>query len=128
MEKCKHCGSDNLDLGRAVKQNGDICYPVYCVDCLEVSNHYIKKEVALDYEKTNGKLRDVRTRTSIYNEEDGINIECEVCKKPEAELHHFAPKHLFGKEATKWPTAYLCRQCHQRWHDLVTPNMSNKKG
>lgn len=49
---------------------------------------------------------------------------CRKCGHLGAELHHWAPYHLFGDEADQWPTDYLCRPCHRRWHDLVTPKMS----
>ena len=27
-----------------------------------------------------------------------------------------APRRNFGDEADEWPTAWLCRSCHERWH------------
>ena len=49
---------------------------------------------------------------------------CEVCNAPDVELHHFAPRHIFGfEESDRWPTAWLCPECHRHWHRLVTPNM-----
>lgn len=33
------------------------------------------------------------------------------------ELHHWAPRAIFGiGEAERWPTSYLCPECHQTWH------------
>lgn len=53
---------------------------------------------------------------------------CEVCGNTErVELHHFAPVHLFGSDAERWPKAYLCGDCHSLWHKLVTPNMNRIK-
>jgi uncharacterized protein YlaI len=43
------------------------------------------------------------------------------------ELHHWAPRHLFGNDSDNWPTSYLCPDCHQRWHATVTPTMSHRK-
>ena len=48
---------------------------------------------------------------------------CVVCGKIGAENHHWAPRYLFGDECDSWPQSDLCRGCHQRWHDLVTPGM-----
>lgn len=42
------------------------------------------------------------------------------------EVHHWAPRHLFGDAADRWPTANLCGDCHRQWHDLVTPRMSKR--
>jgi ribosomal protein L37AE/L43A len=44
---------------------------------------------------------------------------CRVCGARGTELHHWAPRHLFGSESDLWPTDYLCVGCHRRWHHLV---------
>lgn len=44
---------------------------------------------------------------------------CVVCGARGTELHHWAPRHLFGEEADLWPTANLCPACHTRWHTTV---------
>jgi hypothetical protein len=36
------------------------------------------------------------------------------------ENHHWAPQSLFP-DAHRWPQSWLCRKCHNRWHQLVTP-------
>lgn len=49
-------------------------------------------------------------------------ILCEVagCQNPGAELHHWAPKELFGvREANDWPTSLLCKPHHDRWYQAV---------
>ena len=48
---------------------------------------------------------------------------CERCGEIATEYHHWAPRYLFD-DCEEWPTSYLCRSCHRRWHDTVTPNMS----
>ena len=73
-----------------------------------------------------GKLEIVKTRTAKYLEQRKQTINCEVCNKNEGELHHWAPYYLFKEESEKWPKSYLCRSCHQKWHNVVTPNMSMK--
>lgn len=42
---------------------------------------------------------------------------CERCGAESAEIHHWAPRHIFGKEADAWPTSPLCVRCHREWHD-----------
>lgn len=39
------------------------------------------------------------------------------------ELHHLAPRAYVGAECNDWPTAWLCRPCHDRWHAAVTPGL-----
>ena len=47
------------------------------------------------------------------------NPPCQVCGAWGTEVHHWAPRALFGIEADHWPTAWLCRVCHKRWHDVI---------
>lgn len=45
---------------------------------------------------------------------------CEACGATTGtEVHHWAPWHLFGDEAANWPTSFLCRSCHRRWHEVT---------
>ena len=42
---------------------------------------------------------------------------CAVCGSTEGtEYHHYSPRHLFGGDADKWPTGYLCPAHHREWH------------
>lgn len=125
MDKCLKCESEDLKIGITNTQSGSTIYPVYCNQCGDVSNKYIKKHVAIEYAITNGPLEYVETNTAKWMKEKQRQIKCEVCDINEGELHHWAPQYLFP-DADSWPMSYLCRACHRKWHDLVTPNMSNK--
>jgi hypothetical protein len=35
-----------------------------------------------------------------------------------SQLHHWAPSAVFD-DAEKWPTDWLCRNCHRIWHDAM---------
>lgn len=48
-----------------------------------------------------------------------VNPPCVVCGGWGTQLHHWAPRGIFGDEADCWPTSYLCRPCHKLWHDAV---------
>jgi hypothetical protein len=52
-----------------------------------------------------------------------LSNRCAVCGKREAELHHWAPKALFGKDSGDWPKDYLCKEHHNLWHLKVTPQL-----
>ena len=55
------------------------------------------------------------------------NATCERCQAPYAEYHHWMPVHILGREfAETWPKGWLCVDCHQEWHKLVTPDMIKK--
>jgi hypothetical protein len=46
--------------------------------------------------------------------------ECAVCGELAAELHHWAPRSMFGKdEAELWPRSWLCTTHHQQWHNVM---------
>ena len=62
----------------------------------------------------------------IVNDYRGFQ-KCAVCGAQITEYHHWAPRHLFGSDADKWPIGYLCPKHHAEWHDKVTPEMSRKK-
>ena len=51
---------------------------------------------------------------------------CAVCGSRATELHHWAPRHLFGDDCWHWPTAPLCKRHHREWHDRVTPGMAQR--
>lgn len=52
------------------------------------------------------------------------SVRCVRCGGRNAELHHWAPKAIFGlNEADRWPKDYLCKTCHAAWHKLVTPQL-----
>ncbi len=46
---------------------------------------------------------------------------CARCGSMEGtELHHWAPVSIFGwSEAERWPKAWLCTDCHTRWHRMM---------
>lgn len=42
------------------------------------------------------------------------------CSAPGAEIHHFAPRHVFGPvECERWPVAPLCPKHHREWHKRI---------
>lgn len=45
---------------------------------------------------------------------------CTVCGVPaKLELHHLAPREMFGDECERWPQVRVCRRCHECWHNVV---------
>jgi hypothetical protein len=52
------------------------------------------------------------------------NPPCVVCGTWGTELHHWAPRAVFGDESHHWPTAWLCPGCHADWHRRITQRES----
>ena len=44
------------------------------------------------------------------------NPPCDRCGQFGTERHHWAPRSIFGAEASLWPTAWLCVPHHREWH------------
>lgn len=120
---CRVCRSKNLAIGLYFTESGVRRYPYYCLDCDKNQWYYAKYDFVHKLELKGVEIR----RRYSYSEKMETKKLCEVCSDDSGtETHHFAPRHLFGDEAELWKTAELCKTCHKRWHDLVTPNMCRK--
>lgn len=108
---------------------------MYCAYCEHDAFSIVKRRIANGtyqvYKKCNkcgknfhGSAIYLPQRNLILSEyptvrdDEGINPPCEVCGEFYTESHHWAPIHLFD-DAYKWPTSYLCRECHACWHLVV---------
>lgn len=135
-EKCFDCGCSDMLVGWALTQDGRKIYPHYCPECGAVTTQQASKTEVAAFEIAYGEISRVYTATE-RRAQAGQTIAprekhgkpCEVCKSTEnVEVHHWAPAHLFGPECIKWPVGFLCRPCHTKWHQLVTPDMGKRKG
>jgi hypothetical protein len=52
-----------------------------------------------------------------------VDADGKPCQGTDIQLHHWAPKCLFGDEAELWPKSYLCRDHHNMWHTGITDQM-----
>jgi hypothetical protein len=112
---CPKCKSEDWHIHRMVDRGGSVRYPLVCGDCGDSTVRYVPKKVA---EKLGGPFPEIKP----WKERP----KCEVCGSEGAQRHHWAPFYLFGAECEKWPTSHLCPTCHKRWHDTVTPHMSQR--
>ena len=113
---CPKCDALDWKVGRMVDSGGGIRYPYFCGGCGTRTQLYQKKKQAISAWAMDGRT-EIKTERPLP--------ECEVCGEVGAQRHHWAPQYLFGLEADKWPMGYLCQSCHQKWHNLVTPEMCN---
>ena len=100
---------------KTVNQANKPIYQFVCNHCEYRSSYFLKatKVKYLGYEPDFIEPRNTRHP-------------CSVCGNLGAENHHWAPVGIFGDEADKWPTDYLCKTCHDRWHSMVTPSLVGK--
>ena len=106
-----HCNEHDPKRGGDIKNNGNAI------------SHKLVKQANIDIEEL--PITD-DYRFNTFCSKCNASIFCYVCGSPGVEYHHWGPKHLFGDDADKWPTAYLCYDCHQKWHNIVTPGMYKK--
>lgn len=131
---CPECFEARIGVGEAKSVRGTPLFPYYCLECGHVLQQYASRKKSEIYARSNGVLKRVYTATErkvLRGDVDVSELEhmkpCAVCGAAgDTELHHWAPVHLFGDEAFAWPTSYLCKTCHVRWHQMVTPNMGKR--
>lgn len=132
---CPKCKTE-MKIGIAANSRDQTIHPWYCDMCDKAWGSLCASvEDATEWCKDHGYLRRVLTETEkqlragvISISDFGHMIPCEVCgTKGTTEVHHWAPRHLFGDDADRWPTGNLCRPCHVNWHQRVTPNMSKRR-
>ncbi len=121
---CERCGSDNVKLRRYIISNGDVHFRWKCLDCGRLAqktgqnvSHSKVDELLDHYDKS-------RSDIPIAEDYSG-EAQCEVsgCERP-AEVHHVAPRALFGDQCNQWPKVLLCREHHNEWHTTVTPYLN----
>jgi hypothetical protein len=111
FETCPSCKTNQWALVSVIKQNGIKVVKSQCLNCAESSGQF-----PIDY--IDPELCPIWT--------DHRSICCMRCGALEAEMHHYAPRHLFD-DSDEWGTIPLCREHHRIWHKIVTPNMSQPK-
>ncbi len=115
---CKHCGGENIFRVRTIMVSGDAHVWDKCDDCGKNANgngHYLPKSLVGN-----------PAQYPIEEDYSRLNPSCEHCGAIGTHLHHFAPKHIFGDEdAWKWPQAYLCPNCHMKWHNVIAKHLAN---
>ena len=122
VKDCQKCGCKvNAELVRVITTSGSS--QVYW-NCLQHNGAIDRPRKNIQHIKIRKHGIDIEKLPIIYD--NSITVRCAVCGTIGAELHHWSPRYLFGDECEDWPTAFLCRDCHKTWHDLVTPGMCEK--
>lgn len=115
---------DKLKLRKRVNKNGSVLISWHCLECGSWAMTPIKWFKHIDIIEYLKKFdADINDIPIIDESEKQL---CAVCGSSFTEYHHWAPKHIFGDEAEKWPGSELCKNCHNDWHMKVTPNMCVK--
>lgn len=123
---CRHCGFETVfRLHRQKFVNGSEHFVWVCKKCERLNP---SKDGGMYI--PNAKIHSTLTPDQIASlpvlMPDAFS-RCVVCGSRDCELHHWAPKFLFGPDvANKWPKDYLCKSCHDLWHETVTPKIKGE--
>ena len=132
VPKCKRCNkTKSVKLRRQINGSGSTVYMWYCIECNHVADNkrpFLKKELVQSWIDS-GRIPSFDS-IPIANDYSHDRL-CDVCGSAGAELHHWFPQAIARemdiKDHSSWPTSYLCKPCHDRWHKSVTPYLSGKK-
>lgn len=120
---CRRCGDiSQAQLHTKFSANGASCFVWVCDVCkthapFDVNAPFIKKEVVAKHVSPE-KIEALPVLMPEMSER------CVVFHERTQEWHHWAPRALFKEESDAWPKDRLCKVCHDKWHRIVTPNIS----
>ena len=100
------------EVGRSIKADLSESFGWWCNECNWWSDggNWIPKD-----RLTDGQLCAVRTVNFTMGER------CARCGARGGQLHHWMPKSYKNDES--WPKDWLCKKCHDEWHNIVTPGL-----
>lgn len=124
--QCRKCSqTKNVKLRRQYASNGATQVFWYCTNCqVKAESKFVSKAQAIVIASRYG-----RSLTDIPLLDDYRNrFVCEVCGAEGAEYHHWLPQCFaeLVEDHSAWPTAYLCKSCHDIWHETVTPYLPGR--
>lgn len=114
---CQQCKVNRQGvLHQHLGQNGAIHYTWRCPVCQRIG--CFGPPLFIPNEKIILHLSEEQIAALPVIMPDAVN-RCVRCGKREAELHHWAPKEIFGDDAESWPKDHLCVECHMLWHSTI---------
>lgn len=127
---CPKCNTpQHVLLRRQFASNGHTQFLWWCRECntRNIGKTQFLKKATLEEWRKLGKLK-VNHINDIPLLADYRNGKCEVCGTVGVELHHWLPQCFaeLVKDFNKWPVGFLCSDCHNKWHEIVTHYMSGR--
>lgn len=120
MGQMRLCPHRDADLARSQASNGAWHLFMWCPDC----KNNVSREMGFRgtwIAKDDPKIAHIPLDAIRIQ---GLERVWRLCSGPcgrvtHCELHHWAPKEHFGTTADDWPMAWLCRPCHELWHEKM---------
>lgn len=126
QRECRRCATSRLHvLTRNQTLNGSVMVGWLCSVCLSwTTDKRGRLWIPLTDLRTFGvNVDELPIRSTIAACE-----RCARCGARNVEVHHWAPRALFGaEEAERWPKDHMCPTCHSEWHRVVTPGLVEGK-
>lgn len=118
---CRRCRKETAaTLHMFIRENGTTAFAYYC-GCGLINPFGTKRtfipNAEVESNLTDDEIADLQFKVNPPAQR------CARCGNRGAELHHWAPRALFGDECNNWPQDYLCSECHAAWHKVVTPQL-----
>jgi hypothetical protein len=115
------CRHGDAFLARKIAENGAVQVGFYCRECRRwVTREKGGRGVWLPHDDALLGDADLETLPIVETWMTFRRCEGPCGRTLQCEEHHVAPRVIFGADADRWPLVYLCRECHMRWHALVT--------
>lgn len=123
---CKNCGTvTHWILYRYIRQDESHAYYWACSKCNR-QNPDQSRQIWIPNELVESRL-DADTLEALPMRRYSMCQRCAVCGKRGAQLHHWSPRAIFGRdEAEQWPQDWLCKEHHDEWHIKVTPQLKGE--
>lgn len=120
---CSGCdGLVEAKLHRKIFANGAYSFPWKCPGCGKLNPFGDSGGLWIAKEKVENRIQPDEIDALPVIMPD-LSYRCTRCGERTSELHHWAPRAIFGDGCEGWPKDYLCKKCHDEWHEKVTPQL-----
>ena len=110
---CHRCEVESEHLAvQIITSSRSQCFSALCSSCQQYQSQWIPKGTIKKH------LPDGYTLDDIPIARFNCGERCAKCGKRGTEHHHWAPQGLF-EDANDWPMDYLCKECHDAWHEKI---------
>ena len=125
---CAGCdGLVEARLHRKIFTNGAYSFAWKCPDCGKINPFNEQGGLWIAKEKVEARIEpDIIDSLPVIMPD--LSNRCAKCGERTCELHHWSPRALFGPDCDLWPKDYLCKKCHDEWHQKVTPQLAGGYG
>ena len=121
--ECKRCGFPQAELRQTISAGGQVQVGWVCRSCASpVMDRRGRQYIPHDELRAAG----IEPADLPIQHNYSRDTRCIHCGTRGAQVHHWAPRAIFGSDADLWPTDMLCQPCHDEWHARLTGKLTSK--